>query len=309
MRFAAAGQRVVVCLLAAATSCSSLPREDAGAVAPGRIWSVKAAAFVAPDVVRNAVRETSLVLLGETHDNPEHHRLQRELLAHVVAQARRPALVMEQFDREFQTQLDAERIRPGRSADSVLDAGHFNRRSWQVDGYRPLVALALEFDLPIVAGNLSRNDARAIVRDPKRAALPPVDPRIEQALGADITRSHCGDTVEPVLLAGMVAAQRARDLTMAQALARHAQRGAVLIAGAGHVRADRGAPLYLATRPLVIAFVEIDPKRRRPQDYFDGAFAVAGSFDYLWFTPRAERADPCANAPALTLPGSPVDRK
>jgi uncharacterized iron-regulated protein len=309
MGFAAAVQRVVVCLLAAATSCSSLPREDEGAVAPGRIWSVKAGAFVAPDVVRHAARETNLVLLGETHDNLEHHRLQRDMLAHLVAQAHRPALVMEQFDREFQSQLDAERIRPGRSPDAVLDAGRFNRRSWQVDGYRPLVELALEFDLPIVAGNLSRNDARAIVRDPKQAALPPVDPRIEQALGEDITRSHCGDTVEPGLLAGMVAAQRARDLTMAQALTKHAQRGAVLIAGAGHVRADRGAPLYLATRPLVIAFVEIDPKRRRPQDYFDGTFAVATSFDYLWFTSRAERADPCANPPALSLPGSPVDRK
>lgn len=309
MRFAAGVQRLVVCLLAAATSCSSLPREDDGAVAPGRVWSVQAGAFVAPDVVRNAARKTNLVLLGETHDNLEHHRLQRELLAHIVARGRRPALVMEQFDREFQAQLDAERVRPGRTADSVLDAGRFNRRSWKVDEYRPLVELALETDLPIVAGNLSRTDARAIVRDPKQAALPPVDPRIEQALGEDITRSHCGDTVEPVLLAGMVAAQRARDLTMAQVLARHAQRGAVLIAGTGHVRADRGAPLYLAARPLVIAFVEVDPKRRKPQDYFDGTFAVPTSFDYLWFTARAERADPCAVPPKLTLPGSPVDRK
>lgn len=309
MRIAAGVQRLLVCLVAAATSCSTLPREDQGAPAPGRIWSVKAGAFVTPALVRNAARETNLVLLGETHDNLEHHRLQREVLQHILAQGRRPALVMEQFDREFQAQLDAELERPGRTADSVLDAGRFNRRSWKVDGYRPLVELALEFDLPIVAGNLSRNDARAIVRDPKQASLPPVDPRIEQALGEDITRSHCGDTVEPVLLAGMVAAQRARDLTMAQALAKHVQRGAVLIAGAGHVRADRGAPLYLTTRPVVVAFVEVEPKRRRPQDYFDGTFAVATSFDYLWFTARAERADPCANPPKLTLPGGPVDRK
>jgi uncharacterized iron-regulated protein len=184
-----------------------------------------------------------------------------------------------------------------------MDAGHFNRRGWQVEGYRPLVALALEFDLPIVAANLSRDGARSIVRDPAHAALPPVDRSVEDALAADIDRSHCGEKVPPALLAGMVAAQRARDLAMAQSLERAGARGAVLIAGVGHVRADRGAPLYMKKRPLVIAFVEVEPDLQRPEEYLDGLFATGASFDYIWFTTRATRADPCAEKPAL--PGLP----
>jgi uncharacterized iron-regulated protein len=99
----------------------------------------------------------------------------------------------------------------------------------------------------------------------------------------------------------MVAAQKGRDLAMAQALERAGARGAVLIAGVGHVRADRGAPLYMKKRPLVIAFVEVEPELERPQEYLDGLFATGASFDYLWFTQRATRADPCAEKPALPV--------
>jgi uncharacterized iron-regulated protein len=292
--------------LAVLTSCGTIAREGgAEAQLSGRIWDLRAGAFVTDAAVRGAVRAAPVVLLGETHDNLEHHRLQRELLAEAVASGRRPALVMEQLDREFQAALDTERKRAGRTADTVLDAGQFNRRSWQVEGYRPLVALALESDLPIIAVNISRNDARSIVRDPARASLPPVAKQVEDELAAEIERSHCGQKTPPALLAGMVAAQRARDVAMAQALTREEQRGAVLIAGVGHVRADRGAPVYMPRRPLVIAFIEVDSERRQPKDYFDGRFATTQSFDYAWFTERAAREDPCAEKPALLKVSSP----
>lgn len=67
---------------------------------------------------------------------------------------------------------------------------------------------------------------------------------------AQIDGSHCGDKVAPALLTGMIAAQRARDLAMAQSIENERRRRAVLIAGTGHVRADRGAPLYMRRRPL-----------------------------------------------------------
>jgi len=275
-------------------------------VIPGRIWDARANAFVTRAALMRAADKADVVLLGETHDNREHHRLQREVLESIVATGRRPALVMEQFDREYQGALDAERVRGGRTADSVLAAGHFNRRGWQVEGYRPLVEVALEAGLPIVAANLSRDDARAIVRDPARVALPPVNPSVEQALAADIDHSHCGETTPKAILTGMVAAQRARDVGMAQVLEQQAARGAVLIAGVGHVRADRGAPLYMKQRPLVIAFMEVDEERNTLHDYFDREFATEASFDYAWFTARAERTDPCAEPPALPGQSAPA---
>ena len=300
MHFASHLQRsIACCLFVLVTSCGNAPRSEAGMDLAGRIWDVRAGRFVEAAAVQVAARAAPVVLLGETHDNLDHHRLQRAVLGEIVATGRRPALVMEQFDREFEAALETERARPGRTADTLMEAGHFDRKGWQVEGYRPLIALALEFDLPIVAANLSRDEARSIVRDPPRAALPGVDRRVEESIAADIDRSHCGEKAPPAILAGMVAAQRARDLAMARALDSEAARGAVLIAGVGHVRADRGAPLYMARRPLVIAFIEVDPDLRQPAQYLDGEFATAGSFDYLWFTSRAARADPCAEKPAL----------
>ena len=86
----------------------------------------------------------------------------------------------------------------------------------------------------------------------------------------------------------MVEAQRARDARMAQVLSRH--RATVLIAGSGHAQRDRGVPLYLAAdEVLSIAFVEVEPENTRPQD-----FLSATSFDYVWFTQRATREDPCS---------------
>jgi uncharacterized iron-regulated protein len=68
----------------------------------------------------------------------------------------------------------------------------------------------------------------------------------------------------------------------------------VLIAGGGHARRDRGVPLYLVDGELIsIAFLEVQAGKAPPQDYFDG-FASPASYDYVWFTPRAARDDPCS---------------
>jgi len=40
------------------------------------------------------------------------------------------------------------------------------------------------------------------------------------------------------------------------------------------------------------AFVEAG--KTTPSDYIADGAATAASFDFIWFTPRAARADPCA---------------
>lgn len=87
---------------------------------------------------------------------------------------------------------------------------------------------------------------------------------------------------------------------MAEALARAGRRdGAVLIAGAGHVRRDRGVPAHLArhapgTGVASLAFLEVDATLTAPAEYaasFDGGPLP---FDFVWFTPRIDDVDPCA---------------
>ena len=255
----------------------------------GRIWDARAGRVVSPEELFDSAARARHVILGETHDNPEHHRLQRVVLGALAARGAKRVLAMEQFDTEYQAAIDAARATQGNEgadAERIADTGHFDRQGWNWPLYRPLVQFALEHGWPLAAANLSRSEARAIVSDPARSHLPPAPPRIARTLERDIIDGHCGAALEAKRLAGMVEAQRARDARMASVL----RSRSVLVAGTGHARRDRGVPLYLGDSDVLsIAFVEVEPGKSKPQDYADGA-----SYDYLWFTPRAVRPDPCA---------------
>ena len=41
-----------------------------------------------------------------------------------------------------------------------------------------------------------------------------------------------------------------------------------------------------------VGFIEHDEQKKAARDYLNG-FLSSASFDYLWFTPPAERDDPC----------------
>ena len=248
----------------------------------GKIWDTRASAFVSEDALFGRLAQARHIILGETHDNADQHRLQRIALEGLAARGRRAVLAMEQFDSQYQSQIDAARIR-GADAEGLADAGQFDRKGWNWPLYKPLVQFAIEFGWPLAAANLSRADARAIVADPARSGLPPVDPHVETALSRDISESHCGKTPDARLLRGMVEAQRARDARMASVF----RRDTVLIAGAGHARRDRGVPIYLEGNVVSVAFMEIESGKTSPTEYEQ-------TYDYLWFTARAARADPCA---------------
>jgi len=241
------------------------------------------------------------------HDNPDHHRLQLELLEALVRDGRRPAVALEQFDRDHQAALDRARAAAPRDAGRVADAGQFDRRGWQWPFYEPIVALALREDLPLVAANLSRRDALAVVERgyaalgdgaAERLGLAgPPDPAQVASIEAAVRDGHCGKLPERVV-PGMAAAQRARDAVMADALLARGSGGAVLIAGNGHVRRDLGVPGYLAVRApergvLAVGIVEVAAGLDHPEAYVAPAAGAAPQFDWAVFTPRTDRPDPC----------------
>jgi len=258
----------------------------------GRIWDTRAAAFVTPEAAIDRAIAARLVLLGEIHDNLDHHRLQERVLAAMLKAGRSPSLAMEQFDREHQRALDTAREQGLRDPERVADAGRFDRKGWNWPLYRALVTRALAADLPLLAANVSREDARALVKTGQPApGLAPAEPGLRALIAQDIVNGHCGHRPPDPVLAGMIEAQRARDAQMAAVLAGVQARGAVLIAGAGHTRRDRGAPAYLPAsardETLALAFVEVEAGKTEPLAEY------ASLYDLVWFTPRAERPDPC----------------
>jgi uncharacterized iron-regulated protein len=271
---------------------------EGGRALAGRVWDVGAEHEISREALFGRASASRFVILGETHDNPEHHGLQARILAAMLQAGRSPALVMEQFDHEHQVALDAVRRRGERDPERIADAGSFDRKGWSWPDYRPLVELAIANDLPIIAANMSREEARAVARAGRPAeGLGPATAGLRGALERDLVEGHCGMRPAPAVLAGLIEAQRARDARMAAALESSGDRGAVLIVGAGHARRDRGAPVYLSGaargRLLAVAFVEIEPGRNELRAY--AGEDLAASYDLVQFTQRAVREDPCKN--------------
>ena len=71
----------------------------------------------------DAMRSRPIVLLGEVHDNAEQHALRAQSLRALLASGARPALLMEQFDRERQGDIDKVMAQAGAMADDVISAG------------------------------------------------------------------------------------------------------------------------------------------------------------------------------------------
>jgi uncharacterized iron-regulated protein len=241
------------------------------------------------------LRGDTVVLLGEVHDNAEQHRLRLAVLERAFAAGWRPAIVMEQFDRDRQDDIDrARRERPG-DAQHLIEQAAPRQAGWNWDFYRPVVALALRHDVPLVAANLPGADTQRIARDGYAAAFDAatiaalgldrtIDAEWQSAQESEIDAGHCRALPRDVW-PRMARAQFARDAVLAQAVVANAARGAVLIAGNGHVRRDLGVPRWLALDPgrvLSVGFLETDGTT--PESAFDAVVRTA----------PAPRGDPCA---------------
>jgi uncharacterized iron-regulated protein len=274
----------------------------------GRIWDCRHRTYVDADAVWQRAEGARVVLLGEKHDNPDHHRLQAAALAAVVAGARRPAVAFEMFDNDRQAAIDQYRTRASAPASGLGEAAGWAAGWPPFATYLPIFAVAFQDRLPIVAANLPQARAHAIVHagvsalgsDAARLGLDrPFPAALETSLEDELRASHCG-ALPDAMLGPMAVAQHARDAQMARSLVDSDKgQGAVLIAGAGHVRLDRGVPYYLRQHDptpsmLSVAFVEVVRGEDDPRAYAKVFGAADLPFDFVWFTPASSDADPCA---------------
>jgi len=266
----------------------------------GRVWSPARRAFLDRPTLDDALFAARFVLLGEKHDAPDHHRLQREVLESLVRRGRKPSVVFEMLDVDEQPRVDEARTAkdPEKAAFS---------QGWEWPLYKPIVAFAFETGLPVFAGNYPRAKIKASfhgtpIADEEQHALGvdlPYPKESSAALEQELVDSHCGH-LPMAHVGGFVTAQRLRDGQLAERLVTTATPGgAVLIAGGGHARNDRGVPWVLATqrketKVFSIGFVEVQAGMTEPEAYAAVYHAKALPFDAVWFTPALDDDDPCA---------------
>ncbi|SFV09902.1 ChaN family lipoprotein [Pseudoduganella namucuonensis] len=234
-----------------------------------------------------------VLLLGEVHDNAEGHKRRYADLRKRVEAGWRPAIAMEQFDRETQPLLNRAQ-KDCRDAQCLILVMQSPRWDWAQ--YKPIIEMALHYQLPLIAANLSRADASRVVRDGVASTFDEktiAEYKLKQALPADIVKAqekeivagHC-NMLPDMMVPGMVNAQIARDIWMAKLVREQLPRDVVLIAGNGHVRKDYGVPRWLdAVEPRLtvrsVAYTEAAPGKSE----FDTHVKIASK----------QRPDPCAS--------------
>ena len=234
-----------------------------------------------------------LWMMGEVHDNAEGHFYRLKDLEAKLGGQWRPALLMEQFNVEQQPEL-TKAWQTCQSAQCVIDTAG-GVKGWDWGMYKPLIALALKYELPLVAANLSSQQVKAVMQSGFSAVF---DAQTIKAYKLDqplpqpwldnqrkmIAQSHC-NALPAAATDSMVKAQAARDVMFAKLMGQYASGGAVLIAGNGHVRRDLGVyqwlPADLASRVKIAGYVE-------------PAGVDTLIYDIMRVINEHKRADPCA---------------
>ncbi len=225
------------------------------------------------------------LLVGERHDNPDHHALQLWLLRALEGKRPQGSLLLEMLEPDQQVRVDTARreLRERREPPDLAQALGW-QKGWDWGLYGSLVSYALARPYPLLHANLGRDEIMSIYR-----SAPPLQGRasatseVSDALLAQIEISHCG-MLPASQLPAMLAVQQQRDRRMAERMLA-APKPSMLLAGAFHVRRDLGVPLHIADlsgeRVGVLMLAEV------------GETVSAAQADYVWYTAAQPEQDHC----------------
>lgn len=253
----------------------------------GVILDLRSGERITPQRLVERLARASRVVVGEQHDNPDHHALQLWLSRELAAQRPQGSVLLEMLSPSQQTRVDQVRgeTRAGRPPLDAIRALAW-QPGWDWAMYGALVRYQLRQPYPLLAANLDREEIMRIYQQrPALQGQASTAAAVQQRLQRDIRESHCGLLPESQVPA-MLAVQQQRDRRMAEALLA-APRPSLLLAGAFHARKDLGVPLHLADLGAgqgnaVLMLAEV------------GRQVDASMADYVWFTAAQPEQDHCA---------------
>ena len=258
----------------------------------GKWWDVSGKKEVSFSHVVKQLQPAQVVLLGEKHDNADHHQLQAKLLAALIDDKTDAVIAFEMLN-------DPDKLTgTWESPSAFAEAVGWNRSGWpEFSIYQPIIEVALDKKAMIVAANPSPEMLMETMKGgwqtipPDELAVLGLDLPLSDSGLADLKQEiidgHCGHA-SGKMVDMMIIAQRLKDAWMAQQMAKTGKSKQFLIAGNGHVRRDRGVGFYLPKdKALSVAAIEVSQQQTDPTKYSDLGV------DFIFFTPRVDNVDPC----------------
>ncbi|WP_428035326.1 ChaN family lipoprotein [Amphritea sp.] len=264
----------------------------------GKIIALADGKQISPEELFKQLRNHRFILIGEKHDNPEHHQRELQLLQ-ALQNGSNTRLVLEMLDEQQGESL--ARLSSMSSESEIKTLLNWNDRNWPWQDYGPLISAALREGNQLKAGNLSKPVLMQIYQtglpdQPRLATVSTIPQTIRATIQQQVYESHCR-TIPFEQMGPMTDIQLSRDASMAYALNHQLgeQMQAILITGAFHARKDTGIPQHLrklTTEPVVsILLTETDDSIKTAAEAISSNAETA---DYIWFTSRSEEKDYCA---------------
>ncbi len=279
----------------------------------GKIWQTSQNRFVQLEQIREIIRDADFIMLGEKHDNIDHHRIQSKLIQIAFEGGRVSPVAFEMITIDQTNQLEKyQKDHPGDAAQLGQDL-RWKKSGWPAwSMYYPVAQAAMVAGAPLIAASQPRGQLRKMIKQGVESVLgsdtykrlrlnTEIPSSILETKREEIRQSHCNQLPER-MVDPMVQVQHAKDAIMAHTLInsdlKHGGNGVVLIAGLGHVRHDYGVPWHLKRAApdksiLTIGIVEVDPTITDPRDYGADSETNNLPFDLIWFTPRSDNSNPC----------------
>ena len=249
-------------------------------------------AAVAPGALIADMARRDVVLLGENHTDPDHHRWQVQTLAQLHAQRPQMVIGFEAFPRRVQPALD-KWVAGALTAPQFLAEVQWEE-VWNMpaDLYLPLFEFARLNRVPMVALNVDKKLTDAVAakgwdavpeRDREGVTRPAPAPKAYVDELTRVHKEHKGQTP----LRNFIEVQQTWDRAMAQGLARHASGTlAVGIVGSGHLRSGHGVALQLRDLGVARIGTLVPAERAQCKDL------VAGLADAAFVLPERVAVKP-----------------
>lgn len=218
-----------------------------------------------PEAILSALALADVVYLGETHDNPEDHQTQLEIIQKLASAHPKIAIAMEMFQRPYQGVLD--RYLTGQvSEQELLEQSEYKQRwgfPWKY--YAPILRLAKEKQLPVIALNTPTEVTRQVARAglesltaEQRQFIPPFseirtdNTEYRQLIVKAFQQHQTADHGSSADQSRFFLAQVLWDETMAAGIAKFLKANpdyqVVVLVGQGHIIYGYGIPSRVARR-------------------------------------------------------------
>lgn len=149
----------------------------------GQIINTETGNTVSFDELIDQLKTKDLIFIGETHDNPEHHLIQVQILQALMARNDLPlTIAMEFFQTSQQKVLDQYTEGSITEEKFIKDVGWHKVWGFDYHFYRPLIIMAKERGSKILAINAPRDITRKVAR----VGLSGLTPKERNELASDI---------------------------------------------------------------------------------------------------------------------------